>query len=99
MEYVEELKLLSDVLRRSRKVASFDRQGEEASDTVAYALLDIRESCDKIYKTHLPALETQGISSEDIDNIMLEIGWELEHILYHIKDSRYYAYLLSHCKN
>ena len=99
MEYVEELRLLSDILRKSNKVNSFDSEDEEVADTVAYALLDIQESCHKIYKTHLPALKAQGISAEDVDDIMLEIGWELEHILYHIKDSRYYAYLLAHCRN
>ena len=99
MEYVEELKLLNGILRKSDKVNSFDREDHNEASTIAYALLDIRESFEKIYKTHLPILQKRGIRSEDIDDILLEIGYELEHILYHIQDCGYYSYLHSYHEN
>ncbi|MHA7877738.1 MAG: hypothetical protein ACX93T_02305 [Bacteroidota bacterium] len=94
MEYAEELKQLSEVLRKANKIASFDRGNEAEADTLAYALLDIRESFEKIYKIHLPALQTKGLSAEDIEEIMIDIEGELNHIFYH--DSRYCSHLLSY---
>lgn len=81
-------------MRKSNKVASFDRENEAEADTLAYALLDMRESFEKLYKIHLPALQTKGLSAEDIEDIMIEIEGELNHIFYHIKDSRYCSHLL-----
>ena len=93
MRYPEKLATLSKNLRKSKKVNSFDVDGEKEADTLAYALLDIEESCKSLITEQIPQLILTNTSEEKIDEILLDIGEELRHILYHVKDPRFYEYL------
>ncbi len=93
------VKALSNHLAISERVRRFDAPGEPESWTIAVALKDIEESCNEIFQEQLPPLVAGNLSSSEIDERLHRIGEELRHILYHIHDSRYYAYLLSNDKN
>ncbi|MEW6743529.1 MAG: hypothetical protein AB1486_12300 [Planctomycetota bacterium] len=41
----------------------------------------------------LPRLVQGSPSEQDIEGVLLDIGEELRHALYHIKASRFYSYL------
>jgi len=41
----------------------------------------------------LPKLLNEDLSPEELNEVLLDIGEELRHILYHIKDPRFFGYL------
>jgi hypothetical protein len=93
MDYANKLKYLGNILRKSRKVHMYDSENEKEADRLAHSLLDMQESFREIYESLLPQLTSENIDEEKIDNVLYEIGEELRHILYHIKDPRFYSYL------
>ncbi len=93
MEYSERLKILTQNLRKSEKINSFDSAEERESDTLAHSILDIEESCRTLLNHLFPKLESTSLSEEEINNLLLDIGEELRHISYHIKDPKFYEYL------
>ncbi|QMU65787.1 MAG: hypothetical protein GKR88_16915 [Flavobacteriaceae bacterium] len=92
-DYTEKLNKLSKNLSKSEKVNSLDNKNDRESSTLAHAFLDITESTSLITKELIPKLMSNKISESQIDDILLDIGEEFRHILYHIKDPKYYSYL------
>lgn len=41
----------------------------------------------------LPKLFSERLNEEQIDDLLHKIGEEIRHILYHIKDPKFYEYL------
>jgi hypothetical protein len=80
-------------LKKSGKVNSFDKEGKLESETLAHSLLDISESSHTLLNELFPKLELNNLSEEEINGLLIEIGEELRHIFYHIKDSTFYNYL------
>lgn len=95
MKYVKKLDLITKTLLKSRKVNSYDSNGELESDRLAHSLLDMEESFKKIIEVYLPKLTVNEISESEIDEALLDIGDELKHIIYHIKDPKFYRYLVN----
>ena len=93
MEYANELKKVINILSKSKKVNSFDKNGDKECSILAHSLLDIRESSKEIIEELLPKLLTNDITEDDIEDILLDIGEELRHILYHIKAPSFFKYL------
>ncbi|MCP5468592.1 MAG: hypothetical protein H7A32_04920 [Deltaproteobacteria bacterium] len=93
MEYSKRLKGIADNLRKSAKVNSFNQVEELESDTLAHSFLDIDESCRTLLNDLFPKLESTDLSEKEIDELLFDIGEELRHILYHIKDPKFYNYL------
>ena|SRR5256885_1059976 len=98
MDYTERLFLLSKNLKRSAIVTSYDSSNENESDTLTHAFIDMEESFKKIENNLLPKLFENDLKGDDIDNLLLDIGEELRHILYHIKDPKYFKYLIENEK-
>ncbi len=92
MDYIQRLRIIAENVRKSKSVNSFDTNLEREADTISHALLDMQESF-KIIEDLICKLHSKDISGEDIDSILLEIGEELRHIMYHIQDTRFYNYL------
>jgi|TARA_B110000908_G_scaffold126595_1_gene148536 hypothetical protein len=92
-DFTEKLNKLSKNLSKSEKVNSLDGKKNIESSTLAHAFLDITESTSLITKELIIKLMSDKISENEVDDILLDIGEELRHILYHIKDSKYYSYL------
>jgi len=84
MDYSKKLVELSAILNK----LTFECDSERLS----VSLLDIGESSVKI--TDLLSKLILEIDKENIEDILNDIGEELRHIIYHIKDSKYYSYLL-----
>ena len=42
----------------------------------------------------LPKMANEKASLEDLTDVLHDMGDELRHILYHIRDARYFGYLL-----
>lgn len=82
-----------DNLKRSRKVNSYDREHEKESETLAHCFIDIEESCKCMLNELFPKLLSSNMNEDEVDEILLDIGEEFRHILYHIKDPKFYKYL------
>lgn len=93
MDYIKKLEILVQNLRKSQKVKSYDSPQEREADTLGHSLLDMEESFKVIMNDHIPRLMQNNITEKEIDDVLFEIGDELRHILYHIKDPKFYEYL------
>ncbi len=93
LEEAEKIKVLADLLQDVLPVRRFDTSDEPASWNLAVGLADIQKSCAAISGVHIPELLATADSAADVHGILLEIGEELRHILYHVRDMPFYRYL------
>lgn len=87
--------LLIDAISRCSRVREFDRPDEPEASTLAHAFLDLEESFKRFINEHLPELTRSDLSEQQVCDRLHEIGEELRHILYHIRDPRSYEYLFA----
>ena len=67
-------------------------ESEEAK--IAYDLAELEESFRRFLEQHLPRLAENDLNDEEIHDLLLEIADEFRHVLYHIKDSRFFRSLV-----
>jgi hypothetical protein len=91
--FAAQLRELADRLDRCEQVRRYDTPNEKQAWTLAHNLLDLGESCGALLNDLLPKLRDGEPDSERLNAVLLEIGEEMRHILYHIRDSEFYAYL------
>lgn len=93
--------LLAEVEARTRlarklaEVASVSKFGGEEAGTLAHAFGDLEESFLRFLDDLLPRLVETDLTPDEIESVLLEIGEELRHVLYHVADPQFYAYLQS----
>lgn len=87
---VARMKILAANLSKCKKVTRFDRGKEKEAWTLAHAFTDLEESFNIFVKEQLPKLMKKSLSQSEIENVLFDIGSEFQHILYHIKDPKYY---------
>ena len=92
MEYIEKLKIITRNLEKCERVTKLSTKEENQADTLANALIDIEDTLKKI-NVHITKLYLNDLKSEETDDLILELGEELRHILYHINDTSVYDYL------
>src|SRR5947207_3414274 len=92
-KYFEKFGVLIRNLQKSKKVNAYNSTQEREADTIAHALLDMELSFNTIRESLLPKLLSATASEENVDDTFLDIGEELRHILYHIKDPKFFKYL------
>jgi hypothetical protein len=92
MEYVEKLKIVTRNLEKCERVTKHSTKEENQADTLANSFIDIEEAL-KIINEQIPQLYQKDLTSDEVDELILEIGEELRHILYHIEDTRVFDYL------
>lgn len=92
MEYVEKLRIITRNLEKCERVTKHSTEEENQADTLANTLIDIEDALKKINE-QIPKLYLNDLKSEEVDDLILELGEELRHILYHINDTRVYDYL------
>lgn len=85
---------LIEKLRRCAEVTRYDLPGDEEAPTLALALLDLESSFRRFSEQHLPTLLHGDLSPAEIYDRLLSIGEELRHVLYHIRDPRFFRDLL-----
>lgn len=86
---------LVERLSKIDAVSRFDRRDEPQSATLVHALTDMEKSFREILDTLLPRLVDEAADSDQIEDALLEIGEELRHIHYHLKDPEFFGYLFS----
>jgi hypothetical protein len=84
---------LADRLAKIPSVSQFDLADEPQGSTIAHALSDLEDSFSLVVNELLPKLLDETKSPDELDDVLLDVGEELRHILYHIKDTRYFGYL------
>ena len=87
------LKALAERLSTCEAVMRLDEGEEREAWTLAHALGDLEESFRKLLEDQLPRLAQGQLGGSEINDLLLEIGEEFRHILYHIKDPKFYRYL------
>lgn len=79
-------------------VATATRRGSESSDAeawqIATALSDIEESMNKLFSELVPKLLNSAPEGEAAADLLIDIGEEYRHILYHILDTRLFGYVV-----
>jgi hypothetical protein len=79
-----------DLTRKLERQATLTRYqpGEESeAERLAHALCDIRDSFDKYLHVLFPKLVAAG--DEEVMDCLEEIGDEVRHIAYHLRDSKF----------
>lgn len=92
-EFAAQLKQIADRLDACPQVKRYDTPEEKQAWTLAHSFIDLAESFGKFLNEQLPRLKDEGLSGEQINEVLLEIGEEFRHILYHLRDPEFYAYL------
>ena len=92
MENPKRQKLLIQTLMKSSNVNSLDGEIETEAGNIATSFIDIDESCMKV-SSLIDRLQQNEILKETIDEILIEIGEVFRHILYHLRDMKFYNYL------
>src|SRR6267143_6643118 len=91
--FAADLRSLAERLENCEQVRRYDTAEEKEGWTLAHNLMDLEESCRAFLEKLLPRLRTDDLSPEQINELLLEMGEEFRHMLYHIKDSEFFAYL------
>jgi len=92
---INEVNRLADNLARSDKVNSFDDGDRIECGTLAHCFRDLENSFCEFLDVHLPKLMAEDLKPEEIENILFDIGEEFRHVLYHIKDPKYFRHVLT----
>ena len=87
------IKHLAEKLNQFNTISKFDSEDEPEAWRLAHSLSDLEQSFSEILDNYLPAL-CQAEAEESINRVLLDIGEELRHILYHIKDPKFFRYLM-----
>jgi len=89
----EDWKSLAEKLSSLERVRRHDDADHNEAWTLAHAFADLEESSRKFLDVQLPKLVANDLTGEERLDLLFEIGEELRHILYHIRDPRFYKYL------
>lgn len=92
LETADEIGRLARKLAHYESVSKFDSDDELEAWRLAISLSDMEKSFLDILNNHLPAL-CEASDEKSINEILWDIGEELSHILYHIRDPKYFGYL------
>ena len=90
----EAARRLIERLARVKTVSQFDQPGEPQAATLAHSLTDLEKSFREILDALLPKLLNESLDSDQLNDTLLDIGEELRHVLYHIKDPKFFGYLI-----
>jgi hypothetical protein len=62
---------------------------DERAQSIALALLDIRSAFETVYVDMVPKLMESNMSKEELDDLLLEIRMQFQHVDYHIHDAEF----------
>lgn len=97
LEAPEKVRKLADQLGKCPQVQALDEGEEKEAWTLAHSFSDIEESFLAFLEGQLPRLLENGLEASEVYDLLLDIGEELRHILYHINDPKFYKYLQKQC--
>jgi hypothetical protein len=76
------------------EVARFDSPDEPQSHTITHALAGWESSFTTVLDDLLPRLVADDTPTEELNDILQQVGDEPRHILYHVHDAKYFDYLV-----
>jgi hypothetical protein len=91
------VKKLADQLGKCPQVQALDEGEEKEAWTLAHSFSDIEESFLTILDGQLSRLLESELEASEVYDLLLDIGEEFRHILYHINDPKFYRYLQKQC--
>ena len=86
-DFAAALKRVAEQLQQSEEVRRHDKADEKEAWTLAHAFLDLADSFKVFTEDYLTRLKTDDLSEEQVNALLVDIGEEFRHILYHIRDS------------
>lgn len=89
----QSIEKLAERLSRLSIITENNNDKNKEEWTIAYSFADLEESFTKFLEDFLPKIQQAKLSDEELKNILLDIGEEFRHILYHINSMEYYNYL------
>lgn len=92
-EFAAELKGLAERLNRCEQVIRYDTATEKQAWTLAHNFLDLAESFRTFLDKQLPRLRDESFGCAELNDVLTDIGEEFRHILWHIHNAEFYAYL------
>jgi hypothetical protein len=93
LKNVGEWEALAKKLSKCPEVTRYDTGEEKEAWTLAHAFADLEESFHAFLEVQLPKLVKGNLQPSEMHDLLLDIGEELRHILYHIQDPKFYRYL------
>ena len=93
LEKGEKIFNLAKTLSKSSKVNSYDDKKNKESWTLAHSFNDLEESFKTLMTVLFPKLMANSLHEDEINELLLDIGEEFRHIIYHIKDPNFYRYI------
>jgi hypothetical protein len=91
----EAMKSLVERLTRCPQVAKLSDDGHDEAWTLVHSLSDLADSS-AAYLAELPALLKEGLEGDELIQRLIAIAvGELQHMLYHLEDPRFFRELLS----
>jgi hypothetical protein len=87
------MKALTDRLNRCEEVTRYDTSAEKQAANLAYDFLDLAESFRTFLNEQLPKRRDESLSCAELDDVLTDIGEEFRHIVWHIHNAEFYAYL------
>jgi hypothetical protein len=87
------VKRLAERLSQCPEVTKYDQGEEKEAGVLAHSFGDLEESFRTFLNEQLPRLINDQATPAELCEILLDIGEEFRHILYHIHDPKFYQYL------
>jgi len=84
---------LGEVLARCPEVTRYDENEHREAWALAHAFSDLEESFCVFLEELLPKLTQGQLDAGETHDVLLDIGEEFRHILYHLKKLKFYSYL------
>ena len=92
---VEDVKRMAERLSKCPEVTRFDEGQHKEAWGLAGSFADLEDSFRAFLDDQLPKLGEDNLKPEEICDLLLEIGEEFRHILYHIlEQQKFYRYLV-----
>ncbi len=88
-----QIKALAERLMMCEQVVRYDTEEEKEAWTLGHTFSDLEQSFHVYLDDLLPKLCLGELSPEDVCDTLHDIGDQLRHILYHLGDTKYYAYI------
>lgn len=89
----EDVSSLATRLERLDVVREHDGPDYREAEYLAQSLAELEESFRRYLNLLLPRLVQDDLSNKDLAVALHDIGEEFRHVLYHIKDPKYFRYL------
>jgi hypothetical protein len=89
----DNIKALAERLSECPDVTRYDGGDEKEAWVLAISFGELEGSFNKFLYEQLPKLTNNQATPSELYEVLLDIGEEFRHIMYHIRDPKFYRYL------